>query len=254
MIGWAMIFVGGLLASAHCVGMCGGFAVTLAAAGGPGWAVNLKRQSLYSFGRVCTYTLLGATAGFGGAWLSGAVPIMADVQGLFAIVAGLVLVLVGLGAAGVIGRAARPSNALTCRAADLFAGLLRSPSPAHVFVAGTLNGLLPCGLVYGFLALAASSGQMHVGALTMATFGLGTFPAMLLSGAGGSLLSLAARRHVLRFAAWCVVLTGLLTIARGAGIAELHRVLELPGIPCPTCASTASTARGTAAAAIAMKT
>jgi sulfite exporter TauE/SafE len=239
-IGWVMILVSGLLASAHCVGMCGGFAVTLATAGAPSWTANLGRQALYSLGRICTYTLLGAMAGFGGAWITRTVPFLTEMQGIFAVAAGFALVVVGLGAAGVLGRAVGPSNSLTCRAAGLFAGLLRSPSGLHVFIAGTLNGVLPCGLVYAFLALAASSGHMHVGALTMAIFGLGTAPAMLLTGAGTGILAATLRRRLFQIAAWCVVLTGLLTVVRGAGFAELPRLLGLPGNgPCPVCSTTA---------------
>jgi len=42
-----------------------------------------------------------------------------------------------------------------------------------------LNGFLPCGLVYFFLAAAATSGSFLGGGLIMALFGLATMPAML---------------------------------------------------------------------------
>jgi sulfite exporter TauE/SafE len=38
-----LIFLGGLLGSGHCVGMCGGFALALGSAC-PGLLANLRRQ------------------------------------------------------------------------------------------------------------------------------------------------------------------------------------------------------------------
>jgi sulfite exporter TauE/SafE len=102
-----------------------------------------------------------------------------------------------------------------------------------VFLAGMVNGLLPCGLVYAYLALAASAGDFLGGGLTMALFGLGTLPVMVLLGCGGSLLRRVSRGHVLQVAAWCVVLTGVLSIVRGVGFVQLPGPLEPPG--CPMC-------------------
>ncbi len=65
-------------------------------------------------------------------------------------------------------------------------------------------------LVYGLLALAASSGDLLLGGTMMICFGVGTAPVMILTGCGGSLLNLTARKHLDRVAAWCVVLTGLI--------------------------------------------
>jgi hypothetical protein len=54
-----------------------------------------------------------------------------------------------------------------------------------VFLGGVVNGLLPCGLVYAYLALAAGAGGSLRGALAMALFGLGTMPLLALVGCGG---------------------------------------------------------------------
>jgi sulfite exporter TauE/SafE len=98
----------------------------------------------------------------------------------------------------------------------MFAAFLTAPGLTNAFLAGVLTGFLPCGLVYAYVALAASAGALPAGAATMVLFGAGTAPLMILTGSGASLLSLAARRRVLHAAAWCVVLTGVLTISRGA--------------------------------------
>ena len=49
---------------------------------------------------------------------------------------------------------------------------------------GLTNGLLPCGLVYSALLIAASSGGLLSGGLGMFLFGMSTTPALLVVGMG----------------------------------------------------------------------
>ena len=196
---YLLIFCGGLLGSAHCVGMCGAFALTLAA-GERGWARLARRQLVYSLGRVSTYVLAGATLGYAGLRLGLELHTLGNLQGLLAVVAGLMLLAEGAFSAGLVRRPL--ANAKSCSAATTFASLLRSSDWRAVFVAGLANGLLPCGLVYAYLALACSTGDMLRGALVMASFGLGTVPALLATSLGGSFLTLGLRRRVLHVAAW----------------------------------------------------
>lgn len=232
MIEWLMIPVGGLLGSAHCVGMCGGFALTLGA-GQPGLIRNLGRQLIYSMGRVFTYVAGGAVVGYGGWRLSGELPSVVNAQGLLSVLAGILLIAQGLLATGVL-RWPWPATGVTsCPGARSFAVLLLSPRLRQVFVAGLLNGLLPCGLVYAYLALAASSGDLVRGSATMGLFGLGTIPVLVLTGCGGTILTRARRLVLFRVAAWCLVLTGGLALVRGV------TALTVPGADgtpaCPLC-------------------
>src|SRR5690606_15349302 len=52
--------------------------------------------------------------------------------------------------------------------------------PGGHFVAGLLNGLLPCGMVYMALASALNAENPSGGALFMFLFGLGTLPLLLI--------------------------------------------------------------------------
>lgn len=249
MIELPLVFLGGLLGSAHCVGMCGGFALLIGSRSRR-FGGNLARQVVYSLGRIFTYSAFGAAVGYAGLRLSEDLAALVNVQALLAIGAGLLLVVQGLISAGVLRRlmaftlipsgggaavvGAHHASGGGCLAGGMLASFLRAGSMRYVFLAGMLTGFLPCGLVYAYLALATSTGDMFSGAATMAAFGAGTVPAMVLTGGGATLLSIAGRQRMLRVAAWCVVLVGAISLARGLG------VLDMPGWhssgTCPVCA------------------
>ena len=79
MIEWPLILGSGMLGAAHCLGMCGPFALAVGAAA-PSWRANLWRQAWYSAGRVFTYAVLGSAAAFGGRWLAGQFAVWANYQ------------------------------------------------------------------------------------------------------------------------------------------------------------------------------
>lgn len=233
MIELPLIFLGGLLGSAHCVGMCGGFALTIGV-GARDLGSNLLRQLAYTLGRVLTYSFFGVMAGFGGFWLSRKAGTLVNVQAGLSILAGGLLVFQGLLSLGLLPRRIHRGGghwASPCLAGTFVGPFLTAPGWSNVLLAGVLTGFLPCGLVYGFLGLASSSASVFHGLLTMLAFGAGTAPLMILTGAGGSLLSHSARRHLMRVAAVCVMLTGLISLARGV------MFVEFPGdrTPLDTC-------------------
>jgi sulfite exporter TauE/SafE len=212
---WPLLVGAGMLGSAHCLGMCGPFALAVGAAA-PGWSTNLRRQACYSAGRIFTYAVLGAVVAFCGLRLARALPWWTNLPAVLAMVAGGLLAVQGLAAAGMLPRRG-VSGSLACPGAAAFKALLGGRGLLDVFLAGLFTGLLPCGLLYGMLALAASTGDVARGLATMVAFGMGTVPAMVAAGLGGSLLGMAARRRIHGLAAWCLVLTGCISIARGAG-------------------------------------
>jgi sulfite exporter TauE/SafE len=231
MIEWLMIFLGGLLGSSHCVGMCGGFALALGI-GQRHWAANLGRQLLYGLGRVFTYTSAGAMTGYGGWRLTAECRDVINLQAVLCMVAGTLLIVQGLRCTGVLRWTESAPYGSGTFGSSCFATLLRAGRLHNVFLGGVINGMLPCSLVYAFLALAASTGQMALGALTMLLFGLGTLPVMVAVGAGGALLSIPLRQRMFMLAAWCVVLTGAISLWRGIAFLDTS---FLPGAGCPGC-------------------
>lgn len=231
MIELPLVFVAGFLGSSHCVGMCGPFALLLGTAQ-QNWRSGLLRQMTYSAGRVFTYSVMGAIAGFCGLRVADSVPAMIHVPALMSIVAGCFLVYQGLATVGF--KWGRVKGRQTpCLAGGFLSQFLKSSAQTDVFLAGLVTGFMPCGLVYGFVGIAASTRSIPMGTLTMASFGLGTIPIMVAMGSGGKLLSLAARNHLLRIAAWCIVLAGVISIVRGVSFMGIGDVA--PTEACPMC-------------------
>ncbi len=241
MLDLPLVFVIGLLGSAHCVGMCGGFVVALGHAQRGGPSIHV-RQSLYFLGKTATYALFGAMAGAAGAAIGLA---LSGFQGLLSLGLGLVLIVIGLSLSGALRRLGFAE-----RIAGRFAGarvlgeaigrLVARGTAGATFGLGMLNGLLPCALVYGLLVRAAAAGSPLGGAAVMAVFGLGTIPALYVTGlAGTRFLSPTRRLWLNRLGGVLVVALGVLTMARGAAAFGLmdghdahapghHQILCLP--------------------------
>lgn len=229
-IEWPMLVVSGMVGAAHCLGMCGPFVLAIGAAA-PDWRANLRRQLAYAVGRVFTYGVLGGLAGFVAARLADSLPAWTNVPAALAVAAGLVLVWQGLKATGLV-RSRGVGAGAGCPGGAAFRGLLTARGLVDVFVAGLFTGLLPCGLLYGMLAYAASRHDVLAGMASMAAFGAGTVPALVVAGLGGSAVGIAGRRRMQALAAWCLVATGLVSIVRGASF------VTLPGrepAGCPLC-------------------
>jgi len=230
-----LIALGGLLGSSHCLGMCGPFALTIGLGTRP-WASALSRQLAYSFGRIFTYSCAGTVAAYGGLRLVGRGSTFGQTQAVLCVVAGVLLIVQGLSAANVLPRFHFSRGATTsCGAFSHFGCLLRSPKTSRVFLAGVATGFLPCGLVYAYLALAAATADVGKGLATMAVFGAGTIPMMALAGLSGRLVNLGSRRRLFRLAAYCVVLTGALSVYRGVAAFSIGPSRDAAA--CPFCRS-----------------
>jgi sulfite exporter TauE/SafE len=158
----------GLVGGPHCVAMCG------AACAGIGQAAGPRRNTAilgFQLGRIIGYSALGALAAAtlqGLGWLTVQSAALRPVWGMFhvaALLLGLVLLV----------RAQQPvwlevaGRWIWMRAKTLGAGAGAAP-----VLLGSLWALLPCGLLYSALLVAAMAGGPLAGALVMALFALGT--------------------------------------------------------------------------------
>jgi len=213
MIEFLAVFAGGLLGSSHCVGMCGGFAMLVGGSQRPSRAVVL-RQLVYSSGRLFTYTFLGAMAGYAGMRLIALPTTLVNVQRAFSITAGAVMIAIGLLTIGLLRIPIRALPRVEALVVPLFRHFLGETHGRTVFLAGLVNGFLPCGLVYAFLAMSLAAARPVQGALLMLAFGAGTVPAMTLLGCGSSFVAQHHRARVRQIAAIVVALSGAVTIYR----------------------------------------
>jgi sulfite exporter TauE/SafE len=192
----------GLVGGPHCVAMCG------AACAGIGQAAGPRKQSallLFQLGRVVGYSVLGGLAAAslqGLGWLTVQSAALRPIWSLFhvaALVVGLVLLV----------QARQPvwlengARKVWARARN-FAGRNGGAAP---LVLGGLWALLPCGLLYSALMVAALAGGVVAGASVMALFALGSGLTMFL----GPLLWLRLRGSPARpgTGQWGVRLAGI---------------------------------------------
>ena len=201
----------------HCIGMCGGIVLAYS---------NIKIQPesskvsksvahlMYSFGRVFTYTTLGAIFGA----IGGVVTFSNNANGTLLIVAGIAMVLAGLSLMGKIKFLTLIEHSFSSSSLykNAFKKILNSKSNLSFFTLGMLNGLLPCGFVYFFAITAASTASPLYGALVMAIFGLSTIPAMFSLGFLASLSTATSFRNMMMsLSSFAVILYGSYTIYNG---------------------------------------
>jgi uncharacterized protein len=235
---YALLFIAGVAGSFHCIGMCGGFACALG--GDPrGRGATALRHALYNAGRLTTYCFLGGLAGALGWSIYTCVgskpplgapilnPSLDAVQRGLAVIAGLLMIVMAMQFFGFrrLHRVSTGFGGATLAAA--LRSLLRTRGYAAPLAFGVVNGFLPCPLVYAMVAQAASRLDVLSGCLTMAAFGLGTFPTMLIMGGVGRLLAPEWRRHGVRLAGGFILILGVVTLARGVVPMTAHGLHHL---------------------------
>lgn len=217
-------FVFGVANSAHCAGMCGVFAYRAAGA-----TRRPGRMALYLLGKTATYVFLGALAGWLGARaLTGAT---ATLQAAFGVAVGVALVIAGVrwirppAARAPLDSAWRRALTPFFRAANEAA---RGGGPLAL---GAVTGFIPCGVVYLAALQAGSLGTPGESAASMAAFGAGTVPVLLVVGLLGR--GIVERIGVARLrvaGGLAVVAIGVLTLWRAAA-----PLLASAPEPCPLC-------------------
>ena len=205
----------GLLGSAHCLGMCGGISGLFAMhSSARGLRTQLPLALTYNLGRLASYMVLGyAVAAVGSRF----VDVIPKLAGPVRLIAGAVIILIGLQIAfdlRLLAFLERMGGAVWERVAPFSRRLLPVTNVPRALGLGLLWGLLPCGLVYSVLLVAASSGAAANGAMIMIAFGVGTTPAMLLTGLGAARLSQLMQQKRTRLGAGLLIVAlGIVTLA-----------------------------------------
>lgn len=220
----------GFLGSFHCVGMCGPLALSL-----PVQHLNGIQKVFgilfYNFGRVITYAFLGLIFGIIGKTFSffGAQQLLSIVLGLLLIVAFLLTIFQKRVFKNPKWQAGW-NKMITQKMLPFF----KKRNPFFLIIIGLLNGLLPCGLVYLAIAGALSFSSATDAAVFMASFGLGTLPAMATLSFAGGIMTLSIRNKVKKLTPYIMGFMGLLLVLRGMNlnIPYLSPVLKQDKVEC----------------------
>ncbi len=215
-------FVAGFAGSIHCVAMCGGLVGVVSATmkASPGRA--LIYWSCYHFGRISSYIIAGMVAG-------GVAGMVADIfaidrtHDVGSIIAGIFLIILAGHVAqwwNLLSIVEQAGGRLWQKVVPLFSRYLTPKLHRHAIIGGLLWGWIPCGLVYSTLVVAAASTDAIGGGLTMAAFGIGTLPMLIVMGV------VAGQLERFRKISWLRNVFAILLCALGAailvGILPLH--------------------------------
>lgn len=203
----------GITSNLHCLGMCGPIAM----------AIPVNRTSnltiisgivQYNLGRIFTYGVLGFMVGSIGlsvesiGWLQ-----------VLSIVSGIAIILYAWRKLLPIGkRNLFFFNSLQGFVSRSMGKTLQQNSVLKLFIIGSLNGLLPCGMVFIALVNALLSGTNLHSMLAMVLFGIGTLPMMLLVSYSTNKINTALRLKLSRKIPYLLTIVGLLVVLRGMNL------------------------------------
>ncbi len=207
-------FIVGLFGSLHCIGMCGPIVIALPVFGESQLKVIIGRV-LYNFGRVVTYSAMGAVLGLLGKSL-----VLIGLQLYLSIAFGIIILLYVFIPRKI---KAKISDTIIYRnftsfLKSKFSKFISIKSNTSMFIIGLLNGLLPCGFVYVGIAGSISTGSILGGAAYMALFGLGTVPVMLATAIFGKVINLNIKRKINKLIPVFAVVLALIFILRGMNL------------------------------------
>lgn len=207
-------FMIGLVGSLHCIGMCGPLVLALpfshAAAG-----KRVFGGLVYNLGRAITYAGFGVLFGIVGKtfqiWglLSGLSVAFGIILIMSAFIPGIVHI------SPVLGKITAPFSSWL---KQKMGAMLRQKNIVPLFVFGLLNGLLPCGLVYGAIMGAIVAGTPAKSSLFMFLFGLGTLPLMFLLIFFSDIIKNRWMNYLRKIIPVFIIILGILFILRGLNL------------------------------------
>lgn len=205
--------------------MCGAIVLAYSSQGIPAPMSSfstLAAHLTYNAGRVLSYSIVGAFLGAVGQGLT----MIRGIGEVFSLIVGGLLIVAGIILLRVIPFVQWNESVLLESSRSLFRRLYRVSFGALValpkleskFYIGLLTPLLPCGLLYSLFLKSAETGSALDGGLTMAFFGLGIVPALVVTGYASTFLGERLRRWGDRLASVTIILMGIMLLLRGLNV------------------------------------
>ena len=231
-LGLAVFFLVGLLGGAHCIGMCGPL-VTMYAdrmrTNSPRDELTLfhvKQHGLFNLGRTASYAFLGGLFGLAGSlvFVTGrqVTAVASDIHAITGLVIGVAIIAIGLRyAAGShaheipVPGAARLSAGINAR---LVPRIDRWVGNFRIAGLGAAHGLLPCPLLYPAFLYAFVQGDPLGGVAILGALGLGTIPAVFLTGTAFQSVGQGTRVRIHRLLGIAFILLGYIPLQHGLAV------------------------------------
>lgn len=213
---WLILLIG-ILASFHCVGMCGGLIVTYTAS-------SQKRKEnckqcerkymphwQYNLGRLISYTVIGGILGGFGSFFG----INPTFTGIVTIVASCFMVLMGLSLLTNFKWLKKVQLRMPKFIGRYLYNNSENKKPKGPFIIGLLNGFMPCGPLQAMQLYALTTGSITRGALSMAIYALGTIPLMFGFGSFISTINKSKIGQIMKISGLVVIILGIFMFNRG---------------------------------------
>lgn len=210
-----MIFLAfsiGLISSFHCLGMCGPIAMAVPVIK-TNWFTEFLSRITYNVGRIFSYCVIGWVMG----WL-GNIVFLSGIQQSVSIISGIVILLGLIPFFNIERRLGANIFHLFQKIRQPFLQLFKQKKLSSLFLLGSLNGFIPCGMVYMAAAGAFAGASYTNGILFMVCFGLGTLPMMYFVSAGFQLAGSALRSKIKSIMPVLIGVVGVLFILRGLNL------------------------------------
>lgn len=215
-LSYSLIFIIGLLASFHCVGMCGGLVVSYSAKYKSNFQ-NTKRSDIflphlqYNFGRFLSYSIIGAILGGIGSFFA----INPLFSAIIIIVAGVLMILMGVSfIINNIWLQKIKGLVPLFISKRIFSQIHKKKSKSPLFI-GLINGFMPCGPLQAMQLYALASGSLYKGFLSMGIYALGTIPLMFGLGSMISLINIKNIKNAAKISGLIIIILGIIMLNRG---------------------------------------
>ncbi|MFZ5364182.1 MAG: sulfite exporter TauE/SafE family protein [Patescibacteria group bacterium] len=212
-LGHGLLFLIGILASFHCIGMCGGLVITYTA----GQYLETSRQKkflphlYYNFGRIFSYTLIGAILGGVGSFF-GINPFFSGILTLFAAV---LMLAMGTSLVKNINFIEKIKSKIPTFISKYLFSQKYEEKPKGPLLIGFLNGFMPCGPLQAVQFYALGTGSAVAGAFSLFFFGLGT--TFLMFSFGYFITSISGERvkKMMKLSGIIIIILALFILNRG---------------------------------------
>ncbi len=224
--GIGLLFLFGILTSFHCIGMCGGIAISQTIRNTDEQSGENSKHSklfvpsaLYNSGRVISYTIIGAAAGI----IGKGVTLGGTLRGVVPIIGGLFMIIMAVNLLGIFPFLRRFNISMP----KFIGKKLKAGRSYGPFYIGLLSGLMPCGPLQIVQLYALGTGSVIYGAFSMFVFSLGTVPALFIFGAVNTIINKKHSKLILRISSSLVLILGIAMIGRGLALSGISVNLPL---------------------------